>query len=232
MPALLKAVAAISKVVEYVIIGIRVLRVLYRRAYKKIEAFNPEALIQMFIGVMLIFFGGFFVVTVAMMEAFKQGGSDALFENLAKLQEQVRAVNEANKIDDALDEDGDGIPDVKQIAKDELVQRKMRVALSAMDPVIVQSALGNLWTATMSACATVKLQFARTIALGVSIGNYIHRPVMRYIVPLLEAFTDKTYHKWYPSVFSYICRMIGASIAFQIQRILSVSLLKLYSFRS
>ena len=225
IPKLMKGVFIIENVVEQVLALIRVAQIIYRKLYHRLEKYNPEAVFQMFTGFILIFFGGFFVVTVALIEAFKQGGSDTMFENLATLQEEIKAVKEANEDDDMLDEDGDGIPDVKQITKDQLAKRKLRVALNAMDPLVVQAALANLWTATLSACATVKLQFARTIALGVSIGNYINRPVMRYIVPLLEAFTDKTYHKWYPTLFSYICRSIGASIAFQIQRILSVSVL-------
>lgn len=198
-----------------------ILSKLYDKAYAKIERYNPEALIGMFTGFMLIFFGGFFVVTVALVEAFKQGGSETMFKNLNILSEQIKAVEQASAEDDKLDEDGDGIADVKQISKEQLASRKMRVALGAMDPLVVQEAFANLWTATVSAAATVKLQFARTIALGVTIGNYIYRPCDRYIIPLLEDFTNKTYHKWYPMVFSYICRAIGASVAFQIQRILS-----------
>jgi hypothetical protein len=221
LPLLMKGVFLLENAVEKLMALIRVARILYGKLHKKVERFNPEALLGMFTGFMLIFFGGFFIVTVALVEAFKQGGSDTMFENLATLQGQIKAVQEANVEDDKKDEDGDGVADVLQITKDQLAQRKLRLALGAMDPFVVQAALGNLWTATLSACASVKLQFARTIALGVSIGNYVNRPVMRYIVPLLEAFTDKTYHKWYPTIFSYICRMIGASIAFQIQRILS-----------
>jgi len=219
----MKAVFILENIVEQLMALARVASILYGRVHKKLEAFNPEALIGMFTGFMLIFFGGFFIVTVALVEAFKQGGSEALFENLGKLSKQIKAVQHANAEDDKKDEDGDGIPDVLQITKDQLAQRKLRVALTAMDPIIVQSAFGNLWTATLSACASVKLQFARTIALGVSIGNYLNRPITRYIIPLIESFTDKTYHKWYPVVSSYVCRMVGASIAFQIQRILSVS---------
>lgn len=221
LPMLMKITFVIENIVEQVMAIVRVAMILYNKAYHRFEQYNPEAVIQMFTGFMLIFFGGFFVVTVAMIEAFKQGGSDVMFENLAVLQHQIKAVQAANEADDKVDDDGDGIPDVKQITKDQLAQRKLRVAMGAMDPFVVQSALAHLWTATISACATVKLQFARTIALGVSIGNYLNRPVMRYLVPLIEAFTDRTYHKWYPAIFSYICRMIGASIAFQIQRVLS-----------
>jgi hypothetical protein len=221
LPMLMKAVFLLENVVEKGMAIARILHILYSKAHKKLEKFNPEALVGMFTGFMLIFFGGFFIVTVALVEAFKQGGSDTMFENLDLLSKQIKVVQEASEHDDKVDEDNDGVADVLQISKDQLAQRKLRLALTAMDPNVVQAALGNLWTATLSACASVKLQFARTIALGVSIGNYVNRPVMRYLVPLLEAFTDKTYHKWYPTVFSYICRMIGASIAFQIQRILS-----------
>jgi len=221
LPALMKGVFVLENVIEKCMALSRVAMILYNRGHKKLEAYNPEAIVQMFTGFMLVFFGGFFVVTVAMVEAFKQGGSDTMFVNLSILQQQVKAVQEANEADDKVDDDGDGIPDVQQITKDQLAQRKLRLALSAMDPFIVQEALANLWTATVSACATVKLQFARTIALGVSIGNYLNRPVMRYFVPILEGFTDKTYHKWYPAIFAYVCRIVGASIAFQIQRILS-----------
>jgi hypothetical protein len=219
----MKGVFVLENTIEKAMAFFRVANILYGKVHQKLEKYNPEALITMFTGFMLIFFGGFFIVTVALVEAFKQGGSDTMFQNLAVLQEQVRAVQAANDQDDKLDEDGDGVPDVMQITKDQLAQRKLRMALGAMDPIVVQAALGNLWTATLSAAASVKLQFARTIALGVSIGNIMNRPVTRYVIPLVEAFTDNTYHKWYPAFFSYICRVIGASIAFQIQRILSVS---------
>jgi hypothetical protein len=221
LPMLMKAVFVLENVLEKALAIGRVANILYGKLHKKVERFNPEALVGMFTGFMLIFFGGFFIVTVALVEAFKQGGSETMFENITLLQKQVHAVQVANEADDKKDEDGDGVADVLQITKDQLAQRKLRLALGAMDPHVVQAALGNLWTATLSACASVKLQFARTIALGVSIGNYVNRPVMRYLVPLLEAFTDKTYHKWYPTIFSYVCRMIGATIAFQIQRVLS-----------
>jgi len=221
LPLIMKGVFVLENVVEKAMALSRVALILYGKFHKKLEAYNPEAIVQMFTGFMLIFFGGFFIVSVALVEAFKQGGSETMFENMAILSQQIKAVQAANEHDDQRDDDGDGIPDVKQITKDQLAQRKLRLALNAMDPFIVQAALANLWTATLSACASVKLQFARTIALGVSIGNYLNRPVMRYLVPLIEAFTDKTYHKWYPAVAAYICRMIGASLAFQIQRILS-----------
>ena len=223
MPRVLNAIFilenAIEKAIDLYNIGLEY----YNKGYEKVRDYNPEAIVGMITGFLLVFFGGFFVVTVAMVEAFRHGGSDALFVNLNILREQIKVVEKANEEDNKVDEDGDGIPDVQEISSNQLATRKLRVALGAMDPFVVQSALANLWTATVSAAASVKIKFARTIALGVSIGNHLYRPVERYIIPLLENYTEKTYHKWYPPIFSYICRLIGASIAFQIQRVLSVS---------
>lgn len=221
LPQLLKVMFVLEGVVEQIMALIRVGMILFNKLHKRFEEYNPEAIVGMFVGFMLAFFGGFFIVTVAMVEAFRQGGSANMFKNIEFLNNQIKAVKAANDHDDVKDEDGDGIPDVQQITKDQLAQRKLRVAFNAMDPFIVQEALGALWTSTLSAASTVKLQFARTIALGISIGDTLYRPIGRYVIPLVEGFTDPTYHKWYPSVFGYICRMFGASLAFQIQRILS-----------
>jgi len=159
----------------------------------------------MLTGFVLIFFGGLFIVSVAMVEAFKQGGSHILIANLKMLQEQLKNVEQASEADDKVDADGDGVADVLQISQEELASRKMLVAVKAMDPFVVQEAFGALWTSTVSAAATVKLQFARTVALGITIGDTLNRPVQRYFVPLLMAFTDPVYHKWYPSIFGYMC---------------------------
>ena len=143
---------------------------MYQKNRDKFAQYNPEAIVGMFTGVVLIFFGGWFIVSVAMVEAFKQGGSHILIANLKLLQEQLHNVEVANEADDKVDDDGDGIADVQQISQEELASRKLVVALKAMDPFVVQEALSALWTSTISAAATVKLQFARTVALGISIG--------------------------------------------------------------
>ena len=221
MSQVLKVVYALENGVE---LGIKAYNLVTEKAevaYKVLEPYHPPALIGMGTGLALCFFGSWFIVTVAMYEAFQQGGAHILYENAALLREQVKNVRAADEADDKLDEDGDGVADVLQISKEELAQRKLIVAIKTVNPVVVSNALGGLWTATVSAAATVKLQFARTIALGVTIGNVLNRPVQRYVVPILESVTPPYLHPWYPSIGNYITRMIGATIAFNIQRVLS-----------
>lgn len=221
LPKILGSLGKVEVVIDQLIMLYSKLHELYLVGHKKIEQYNPEAVVGMLNGFLLIFFGGFFIVTVAMIEAFNQGGAETMFENFGILRQQAHAVRLANEADDKKDDDGDGVADVKQISKEQLASRKMQLIFTSMDPFVMQAAFANMWTATLSAASTVKLVFARTIALGVSIGNNLYRPIERYIIPLLVRNTAPTYHKWYPMVFSYICRMIGASLAFQIQRILS-----------
>ncbi|KAH9259263.1 hypothetical protein BASA81_002306 [Batrachochytrium salamandrivorans] len=221
LPKLMGSLGKVEVVIDQLIVLYNKVHELYLQGHKKLEQYNPEAVIGMLNGFLLIFFGGFFIVTLAMIEAFNQGGAETMFENFGILRQQVHHVRLANEEDDKKDDDGDGVADVKQITKEQLASRKLQLIFSSMDPFVMQAAFANMWTATLSAASTVKLVFARTIALGVSIGNNLYRPIERYVIPLLVRNTPPTYHKWYPMVFSYICRMIGASLAFQIQRILS-----------
>lgn len=53
----------------------------------------------------------------------------------------------------------------------ELVAHKATVALGALDPEKTQVALGQLYLCWMSMLATLKIQFARTVSLGLSISR-------------------------------------------------------------
>jgi len=196
MPNILRALFGLERAVSA---GVQVYgqaEALYEQQLSKLRDYNPKAVVGMGTGLLLSFFGGFFIVTVAMYEAFHQAGADILYKNVDLLSQQLRNVKAAEEADEKADDDGDGVPDVQQITKEELAERKLVVAIKAVDPAVVQSALAALWTATLSAACTVKLQFARTIALGVSIGNTLNRPVQRYLVPILESVMPEYMHRW------------------------------------
>jgi hypothetical protein len=72
----------------------------------------------------------------------------------------------AHNKDNKIDADHDGIADVDQISKQELVQRKLLVFAKAIDPEICSSAFSGLWTAWLSVLTTLKFRYAKTVALG------------------------------------------------------------------
>jgi len=82
---------------------------------------------------------------------------------------------EENKKDDQVDEDGDGIPDTRQISGKELLQRKAKLVLAKMDPEKVNAALTAIYRVWMSVLAVLTIKFARTIALSLTISKYIKK---------------------------------------------------------
>lgn len=67
-------------------------------------------------------------------------------------------VVEASKKDDDLDEDGDGVKDVKQISSQELITRKTLLFLKVLDPKRVTNALAAINAGGMAIVATLQLQ--------------------------------------------------------------------------
>jgi hypothetical protein len=221
LPWLLKAEAAVQKVVE-VSYPVYVQCVqLYAQGYKQLEPYGPEDLIKMATGLCMMFFGGFFITTVAVFEAFDQSGRHALVKNLRLLAEQAEDVREADERDDALDENKDGINDVQQISAEQLSVRKFLVVIRAADPNIISEALSNLYSILMAVLATLQVKFARAISLGAAIGNVLSKTTLKFIVPPLKEVMPEEMHKWLPVVATYICRLVGVSIALSVNRVLS-----------
>lgn len=193
----------------------------YQQFLEIIEPYGANEVFKIITGFAMMFFGGFFITTVAVWEAIHQGGQERFATNMKMLGEQFKKLKEANEEDDQLDEDGDGIADVLQITSEQYTMRKIYVALRACDPSIVQEAMHALYTIFIAVAATLRLQFARTISLGASIGDQIGKPYVKHAVPQIEAQVDPDLHKWLEPVGLYICRALGVFIAFQVQRIIS-----------
>lgn len=85
---------------------------------------------------------------------------------------EAKAIQAANEADDKKDEDGNGIADVKELTPKELLQRKLTVfALAVKDPARLNAAIGGLYTAWIAVQGTLRIEFARTITLGVSMAE-------------------------------------------------------------
>ena len=57
----------------------------------------------------------------------------------------VSTVWAKNKQDNQVDDNHDGIADVRQISADQLVTRKMRLVIDSIDPVVLQQALVGVY---------------------------------------------------------------------------------------
>ena len=85
-------------------------------------------------------------------------GSDETIKHIHELYEVFKKASEANKKDDKVDKDGDGVADVLQISNTELVVRKTTLFLRVVDPVCLQETLTGISAGGMAVLATLKLQ--------------------------------------------------------------------------
>ncbi|CAM9901840.1 unnamed protein product [Sphacelaria rigidula] len=105
----------------------------------------PHNVIGMIYGFIMCFFGGFFHVTIAAIEAFNMTGGEKVYLCIHDLKLDFDEFTKANKLDDTRDDDHDGIPDVKQISHEKLVTRKTALALRVINPDRATNALTGIW---------------------------------------------------------------------------------------
>ena len=96
-------------------------------------------------GLGLLLAGGAFPVLLACCEAFRQYGHSRVAESFQVLRVQYREAAAANKKDDALDEDEDGVPDVFQVSEQALISRKALLFMRVVNPQQVSDAALSLW---------------------------------------------------------------------------------------
>eukprot|EP01039_Chlorochromonas_danica_P011465 gene11465-12824_t len=223
-PLVLKAAPLAGKAVQ----GALKLSVLaneyYEKAvveYEKLRPYRLELLLPGLMGLVMCFFGGSFLTLIAAVEAYNLCGYETTANALSVLYDDFAKVVAASKKDDDRDDDNDGVKDVKQIPAPELVKRKTLLFLRTVDPNRLAVAIGGLQAGFLAVVATLKVRFARTIALGNAIGASVEPPVERYVLPLFELALPAEYRKWAKPVLHYSIRTTAISIAWTVQRVIS-----------
>jgi hypothetical protein len=181
----------------------------------------PEDYLQLVIGCIFCFFGGVFPVLFATVEAAKHGGINNLIDALGDLGDEAIKIIEASKKDDEVDEDKDGKKDVEQIDSKALLLRKAHLVATKMNPEKINKALSSIYKVWLSVVAVLSLKFAQTIALSVSISEFLNKPANRYVTPLVKQATPDEYDKWVPVIMGWITKSIGMSIAWFISTIIT-----------
>lgn len=181
----------------------------------------PERILYAIMGFTICFCGGVFPTTIAAVEAWKVCGGDEAIRSGKQLYNEWLKVVEANKKDNEEDKDGDGVADVDQISPQELLARKSKLALKAVDPHAVSKELALLYTGWVGVLAVLKIQFAKTVTLGSTIGEKLYGVVQNFVEPGIEKVTPEEYKKWVPVCLQWFCKIVAISIAWWIQRVIS-----------
>lgn len=180
----------------------------------------PEDQLQFLVGTIMCFFGGVYPCTFAAIEAAKHGGMDTLIKAFSDLSDEAMVIIEASKKDDDKDEDNNGKNDVDELTSKELILRKTKLVLAKMNPEKVNSAIASVYKVWLAVMAVLSIQFARTIALAVSISKFLNVP-MEHAHPLIQSLVPSEYHRWIPIVSGWVTKSIAMSFAFYLQSIIS-----------
>ena len=137
-------------------------------------------------GLALCFFGGIFANTIAAVEAFKQSGYERAKTCFHELRHAAAQLYEANEKDNRRDDNHDGVADVNQINRQQLLSRKMVLIIRTVDPAVLQQAFIGLYQGFIGVLASLRFKFAKSIALGLSVGNMARRPLAVVLAPTLK----------------------------------------------
>ncbi|KAL3786093.1 hypothetical protein HJC23_003210 [Cyclotella cryptica] len=187
--------------------------------YKKL----PIVCVHLIIGFIMCFFGGLYPTVFAAIQAAEHGGLATMKKALIDLSEEVMVIIEENKKDNEVDADGDGKSDVDQISSQEFVRRKVSLVLRKMNPQRVNDAIASLYKTWLSVLAVLTIEFARTIALALTIADFVRKFMNRWVAPTIEKATPVEYKKWVPILVDWICKGIGVSLAWRIQTVISAA---------
>lgn len=181
----------------------------------------PINLAKAVTGLAICFFGGSFPTLITASEAFTQSGWAQTKKCVRELYEEGMLAVEASKEDDQKDDDGDGIKDVNQVSGQALLTRKSLLVLRTVDPEKISKALAGVAVSWTAVAAVLKVEFARTISLGVSIADRLKAPTGRVMIPVLTHVLPPEYHRWIPVTIDYLCKYVGVSVAWKLQSAIS-----------
>ena len=188
----------------------------------------PIDIMSAITGLGLTFFGGAYCASIAAVEAFKMTGWERTKAALQVIYADCVAVYDAQMADEAKDANGDGKADVLSLSGNALLSRKLAVAaLAVKDPEKLSQAIGGLYTSWLAVQAVLRLEFAKTITLGVSIATLVTPTLQKWGVPVLAHVVPQPYHHWIPMIIANTARSIGVMFAWKLQEIVSAAHLAL-----
>jgi hypothetical protein len=182
----------------------------------------PINVLQMIFGLGLCFFGGTYVTSIAAIEAFRTLGGKSLWKNLQIVYADMQKVSVAIKDDMEVDADGDDIPDVEQMPAKDMARREMKLAMvTVQDPEVLQKALLAVWTSWIAVLASLRLQFAQTVALALGIADVLKFPTVLVFAPPLTLALGKDLKHWVDTIIDTTLKIVAVTFAWYIQMVIS-----------
>lgn len=204
-PALKIATQAVQKIVPFYIWGGKLV----------VEVYNtlPIDILHALTGLALCFFGGAYCASIAAVEAFVLMGWTTTHAALEEVYADVKLIWAAHEDDEKKSGDAEVKGNLLSCVES-LPMRKLRVAADAVrDPEKLTMALGGLYAGWIAVQGTLRLQFARTITLGLSIAEMLDAPALRCGLPVLAHIVPPSFHRWLPTLIRTAAKGVAVFIA-------------------
>eukprot|EP00941_MAST-03F_sp_MAST-3F-sp1_P002036 g2036.t1 len=187
----------------------------------QLAPYNVEQYFMLVVGLVMVFFGGFFSNLIAVYTVFQliawEDTKGAFSEMLNNAKVAMEAVNKDEKVD----ANKDGVADSKQMGDAEWANHKLLVIAKAVDPSSLQTAVGSIWSGFIAVYAALRLRFARAITFGCSIGRKIALPLKANLMPAMISEVQPEYRKWVPVFIDQSCHFLGVMLSFTLLRIIN-----------
>mmetsp|Transcript_39800 Transcript_39800/g.92093 ORF Transcript_39800/g.92093 Transcript_39800/m.92093 type:complete len:333 (-) Transcript_39800:40-1038(-) len=206
-PYLAKAWMYFLTILPYVVRAVREIQTLIEML--------PDKILWAVLSFLVCFFGGIFPATIAAAEAWNACGGVEAWEQAKILLNEFMKVAEATK-EEAKEED----KDAQKLAPQQVVQKKLAIALAVMEPDKVSGSISSIYVGWIGVIGVLRFKFAQTITLGEVIGAKVYKPVSK-LEPVLESLIAEEYQKWVPTATRWACKFTAICIGWWIQRVIS-----------
>lgn len=173
----------------------------------------PMDLIEALVGLGMCFFGGAYCASIAAVEAFLIVGWDTTSAALLDIYDDVQSIKLAAEADDKK-QGGEAEP---AFGADRIKQKMRVAALAVRDPEKLTHAVGGVYAGWVVVQGTLRLQFARTITLGISIAKMLDPVLMRFGLPILTHVVPADLHHWLPTLLRTACKMVAVALSWYLQ---------------
>lgn len=170
-------------------------------------------------GLVYCFAGGYYPTLFTGLQAARQCGWETAVQAVDDLAQEASKAVQAST-DDL--KSSWGKDDTPKNAR-EIFRQKTKIVFATVDPVKINQAAGALYTTWMGVEVVLQREFAKTIALSMTIQGYLQPIVDRVVVPPAQLCVSAEYHKWIPVLLEWGCKAAAMSVAWRIQRVLSAT---------
>ncbi len=209
-----------------------------------LKPYRPDIFFKALAGILICYFGSFFMTTIAAIEALYLCGSyQSLFEHIQvvysearralkkvekqkeskkmEAKEETKDSNSANESTetDAKAVDGGDMKTEKPV--DALTMSEQVELLSAVDPKRLSTAVFEIAKGLFAIITTLKSSFAKTLTLGNAISTSFESPALTYLEPLLRPQLPPAWQNWSASLLTYGLKFLAISLAWRLRKLLT-----------